>query len=282
MKISELKNLIKKLHKEEHRPLCFYHRALSGLNGSNATQELKNILKKKNVDGIEIDVQSTKDGKIIVRHDFALLINGKSEWIKELRLKDIRKVLSDIECITFEKFLKLIGKPNVLIDIEIKNLGIAKEVIKLCYKYNVYSKVVFTTLYEDIYDEIQALDPQVVCMFGYPRDKGKNLSSAKWAQPLIKVAVAWIRWNIVPITQKISGRIDTEFLSYYHKVVTPELVTFIHKQKKICAGATVNLRDDTLEQKSLFAMVSMLKAKVDILKTDYPHLFGQALELSRR
>ena len=115
------------------------HRGLHNKNiPENSLSAFKNAIEHGYA--IEIDLQTTKDNKIIVFHDDSLerLTNVKSnvnektlEEIKELTLKN-----SDEKIQTLDEFLTFVdGKVPVLIEVkDHKNIGVAEEIIATSLK----------------------------------------------------------------------------------------------------------------------------------------------------
>ena len=98
--------------------------------------------------------------------------------------------------------------------------------------------------------------------------------SGKWAKPLVKLAVVYLRYSLphkLPLILKSCG---TPFISLYHKLITKDAVSLIHKDGGYCIGATINLQNDTLNRESLNSMKHMKDCGVDVIKTDYPQLIS--------
>ena len=64
------------------------HRGASGYAPEN-TLEAFELAIHQNADGIELDIQLTKDGEIVVAHDEKInRVTDKSGWIKDYTLKE--------------------------------------------------------------------------------------------------------------------------------------------------------------------------------------------------
>ncbi len=281
MKHQDLKNLIKNIRERENRPAFIMHRALTGNRGSDAVKELETALNSDEIDGIEVDLQATADNHLLVRHDFAIRFGMSNKWLKELNLNEVREKLSERDCLTLDKFAQMMKKTDKIVDLEIKQPGLAKKIIKICQHYGIYDRVYFTTIYEDILKEIQEADPGVACMYGYPADKGKNVSRSRLLLPLIKLVVLWIRLRIISISDNLVKKTGTYFMSYYHKVVTPELVKHLHEKGILSSAATVYLRERADDDQGIKDIVKLLKTDIDLIKVDHPHLLTEALAIAR-
>jgi len=273
-------SFINKIKQEKHRPVCIKHRALTGEVGCDAARELAKVTFCPHLEGIEVDLHMTADKVLLIRHDFAVKIGRKLEWLHDLSLAEIRQVLSADECLTLADFLQKMKTNDLILDLELKQPGIVAPVMKMCRQFGVEDRVYLTTVNEQAFFEIKQYDPDLACMFGYPPDKGKNISDNWWAAPAVQLILLYMKWLIIPITDKIIRRTGSNFLSFYHKVVSPELVKFIHEQGLLCSAATINYRDDTLADQSVQVMANLLQAGFDLIKIDYPDLLNEAYKVA--
>lgn len=68
------------------------HRGASGYAPENTMGAFSEAVRRK-ADGIELDVQLTKDGEIVVIHDEKLgRVSNGSGWVKDHTLKELRKL----------------------------------------------------------------------------------------------------------------------------------------------------------------------------------------------
>lgn len=134
------------------------HRGASGYAPENTLAAFKKAL-DQNCTGIEFDVQMTKDGEIIVCHDYTVerTTNG-SGHIKNLTLAEIKELDAGLwfdkkfageEIPTLEEIFEIVP-PGVLMNIEIKNLAaerrdIEKEVVDLVVKHGRIDDVIISS-----------------------------------------------------------------------------------------------------------------------------------------
>lgn len=111
--------------------------------------------------GIETDVQKTKDGVLVLFHDDTVdrVTDGSGDVsdftyaeLMELTVKNEKYNRTD-KIVTFEDFLKYICWRDLTIAVEIKDEGIAAEVIDMLEKYNMRDKTIITSF---IYSELVA------------------------------------------------------------------------------------------------------------------------------
>lgn len=271
MTTREFTNLIE-MKKHSRRILVFAHRGYSSLKPENSRSAIKLALTSKSTDGVEFDVQTTSDHKLLIRHNLSIQFGGKRQWIRDLSLKDIRTVLSKDSAPVFEDLILDFSQSKKLIDIEIKSPGIAKSLLNLIKTNHLYNQVIFTTIYPEIYREIRSLDHNIAIIFGYPRDRGKDLAQQKWTLPFVKIIVFIMKLRLKNTLSSIIEDIDTPFISLYHKMITKDIVDYLHYNNHYCIGATINLHDDTGAKESSRIMNQMLIMSTDCIKTDYPSL----------
>jgi glycerophosphoryl diester phosphodiesterase len=111
--------------------------------------------------GIENDVQKTKDGVLVVFHDDTLdrVTDGSgsiSDYtyreLLEFTVKNEKYGRSD-KIMTFDEFLKYFGWRELTLAVELKQYGIAGDVIDMIDSYGVRDKVIITSFK---YEELQA------------------------------------------------------------------------------------------------------------------------------
>ncbi len=269
MTSQEIKKIIEG-KRSSGRPLFLHHRSLDGKENSNSVKRALSTIELDDLDGVEFDIQQTKDGEIIIRHDFAININDNYLWIKDINFSTLRENLEEKDCPTLKEFFAQIKGTKKILDIEIKQPAIAKEAINLCKEYNLYENVVFTTLYTEVYLEIKKLDNSVAIFFGYPRDRGKNLSNRWYMQPIIVLYIFLLKSLIPYKLSKIYKLAENPYYTFYNKMMSKKLVANLHKDGKICGGAIMSLRNLEHTQETLIAMKELINIDADIILTDYP------------
>ena len=77
--------------KRKDRSLVWAHRGASGYAPENTLEAFK-LAVEMGADGVELDVQLTKDNQIVVIHDEWIdrTSNGKG-WVKDMTLEELRK-----------------------------------------------------------------------------------------------------------------------------------------------------------------------------------------------
>ena len=101
--------------------------------------------------GIETDVQMTKDGVLVLFHDDTIMrLTGAEGSIQDYTLEQLRQFtfenngLTD-KIVVFEEFLQQFGWRDITFAIEIKQAGIESQVVDMIRKYNIQSKTIVTS-----------------------------------------------------------------------------------------------------------------------------------------
>lgn len=96
------------------------HRGASGLKLENTLESIKAAVNAK-VDGIEIDIHQTKDGKLVLNHDSEIeMKNGQQRKISKYNLNDLKKLpLRNGEKIpTLEEAINVCDKLDLFIEMK--------------------------------------------------------------------------------------------------------------------------------------------------------------------
>lgn len=117
--------------------------------------------------GIETDVQMTKDGVLVLFHDDTVMrMTGAEGGVPDYTLEELRAFtfekngLQD-KIVVFEDFLKQFGWRPITFAIEIKQRGIEREIADMIRKYDVGKKCVVTSFKFDCIEKIRAHAPEL-------------------------------------------------------------------------------------------------------------------------
>lgn len=199
------------------------HRGLHDKNLiENSMEAFKECL-KKNI-AIELDLQLTKDKKVVVFHDRSLKrMTGVDKYVDELTYEEIKNIKlknSNLTIPLFKDVLNLVSD-KVLLDIEIKHykniLSLTSEVNKLLKNYNNYMVKSFNPIIPYIY---KRKSPNISCGVlvgnldntGLPKFIKRILLDLKYLK-LYKPD--FIAYNIKKINDKIIKKIRKKNISLY-------------------------------------------------------------------
>lgn len=140
-------------------PKIIGHRGIPHIAPENTIVSFKKAL-ESGADGLETDVQMTKDGHIILCHDETLnrTTNGKG-LLKDYTLKELKNLsagayfseeFKEEKIPTLEEFFELVWDKNILINIEIKSGiviydGIEEKLISMINKLNIGHKIIISS-----------------------------------------------------------------------------------------------------------------------------------------
>jgi glycerophosphoryl diester phosphodiesterase len=122
----------------------FAHRGASGYAPENTLASFQ-LARELGADGVELDVQLTKDGEVVVIHDETVdRTTGGTGWVKDLSLAQIKalnasmgnETYPDEKVPTLSEVFDLLADSQMMINVEIKDSrvlypGIAEKVLAL-------------------------------------------------------------------------------------------------------------------------------------------------------
>ena len=123
----------------------------------------------KGANGIETDVQMTKDGELVLFHEDTLdrVSNGKGK-LSDYTLKELKelKIYVNATCgfydriITFREFLEKFSEYDIKFAIELKGAGVEEGSLKLIEEFGIMDKTTFTSFNFDYIKKIKELKPK--------------------------------------------------------------------------------------------------------------------------
>ena len=140
------------------KPYIWAHRGAAGYAPEN-TLEAFSLAAQMGADGVELDVQLSKDGQIVVCHDEKLnrTSNGKG-WLRDFTLEELKQLdfsggdvkYAGVQIPTLEEVLDLLRDTGMYVDIELKTsvypyLGIEKKCVRLIREMGYEERVHFSS-----------------------------------------------------------------------------------------------------------------------------------------
>lgn len=141
------------------KPVIIAHRGASAYAPENTLAAFRKALELR-AGGIELDVQLTQDGQVVVIHDEKInrTSNGKG-WIKDYTLKDLKKLdfgswfdkaFKNERIPALEEVMELLAGWQGLLNIELKNgpvvyPGMEEKVAALIKRFNKEDKVIVSS-----------------------------------------------------------------------------------------------------------------------------------------
>ena len=158
--------------------------------------------------GIETDVQRTKDGVLVLFHDNELMrIAGRPEAIHDLTYAELLQIdfglptgerFKGERIPTLEEFLRHFGDKDLHFAIEIKEHGVEEETLHLIHQYCRQDHVIITTGIWDAITAVRALDPDMRVGYLCKYLSDSLVESAKQAgvfQLCPKASILTKEWN---------------------------------------------------------------------------------------
>jgi glycerophosphoryl diester phosphodiesterase len=155
--------------------LIVAHRGANSIAPENTLKAFRKAIELK-ADYIELDVQETKDGELVIAHDNDLhRITGSDGFIKNLTLKQLKSLnFGEGEKIpTLQEVIELI-KGRVHLNCEIKVKNISTKVINLFKKHQITNTVVVSSFLHDELLKIQKIEPKIKLASLEPTKSEKN------------------------------------------------------------------------------------------------------------
>ena len=203
----------------------------------------------KGANGIETDVQMTKDGELVLFHDDTLdrVSNGKGK-LSDYTLKELKelKIYGNATCgfydriITFREFLEKFSEYDIKFAIELKGAGVEEGSLKLIEEFGILDKTTFTSFNFDYIKKIKELKPKarVGWLLGEVTDEN--------IEKLLSIGGE----EMAPCAEHISEELIIK-LSNLNLGVRAWGVTSVQVMKKMCDlnvdGMTVNFPDRLFE-----------------------------------
>ena len=151
------------------------HRGASGYAPENTRASILEAL-KRGCDGFEIDVQLTKDNKVVIFHDWSLeRLSNKNGFLKNYTLDNLKtldigswfsKEFSGEQIMTLEEILDIIPKEKLLnIEIKVRHgeiNNIEEEVIKILEKYSrINNNLIISSFDHRIVKKVKEMKPEI-------------------------------------------------------------------------------------------------------------------------
>ena len=161
-------------------PVIWAHRGASGVMPENTLCAFQKAVDLK-ADGVELDIQLTRDNQIVVCHDETIdrTSDGKG-FVKDYTLEELKSFnfnkthpeISHAEIPTMKEVFELLKPTGLTINIELKTgvfdyEGIEEKIIALTHEEGFENRVIYSSFNHYSILEIQKLDPQAKTAFLY-------------------------------------------------------------------------------------------------------------------
>lgn len=148
----------------------YAHRGASSYAPENTMVAFRKAL-ELGANGIELDLQKTKDGKIVIFHDNFIdkKSNGNGK-ISDYTYNELKKLdfgswfddnYEDEKIVLFEDFSKEFLNKDLTFAIELKVLGIEKEVLDIIKKYATHDNIYITSFIYKALENVRKIDNDI-------------------------------------------------------------------------------------------------------------------------
>ena len=141
------------------------------------------------VDGIELDVQLTKDGQIVIIHDETInRVSNGSGYVKDYTLKELKKFdfnrrfpeYGKVSIPTLEEVYAFVKETDLLVNVELKNnqiyyKGLEEKVVALTKKMGMENRVLYSSFNHHSMHKIRTLDEGAEVALLYTKDIVPNI-----------------------------------------------------------------------------------------------------------
>lgn len=162
------------------RPKIWAHRGASGYCPENTMPAFEKAV-EMGADGIELDIQLTRDAEIVVLHDEWIdrTSDGKG-WLKDFSLEELRRynfnrthpAEGKVGIPTMQEVFELIRPTDLVINIELKTgvvfyEGLEEKILALTKKMGMEDRVVYSSFNHYTIQKIRMMDPKAQTGFLY-------------------------------------------------------------------------------------------------------------------
>ncbi|HEY5805884.1 MAG TPA: glycerophosphodiester phosphodiesterase [Candidatus Saccharimonadales bacterium] len=187
------------------------HRGAAGLALENSLESIKAALKLP-VDGIEFDIRRTKDGKLVLMHDWnTARIADKRLNVGSSTLAELRKIsLRNGEKIpTLEEVLEVAANRKPL-SIDIKSTGVTDELLRQLDAYPKADIILSSRLYDEL-KKLHKARPDIPFIVQHHFD---SMEIIRLARNMGAKGICLNMWLMNPIAYRLAKRYHLEIHVY--------------------------------------------------------------------
>lgn len=143
-------------------PLIIAHRGASADAPENTLAAFE-LARRQRADMIELDLQPTADGEIVVFHDNdTARWNGRADPVARMTLADVRRLDIGGERVpTLAETLDWARSATMPLNLELKQPGMAARCVQLLREFRMVDQVIVSSFYEQALHELRAVDSTV-------------------------------------------------------------------------------------------------------------------------
>ena len=144
--------------------IVFGHRGAPTLAQENTIESFKLVL-SHNVDGLEFDVQLTRDSQLIVYHDYDICYQNQNYNVSQLLFKEIREMDLGFQIPTLDEALSICPEDKIInVEIKAQNIihhNLINDVVHLIEKHKLTSSVIISSFNPFVLLELKRQKPSI-------------------------------------------------------------------------------------------------------------------------
>ena len=162
------------------RTSVWAHRGASGYAPENTLPSFIKAIDMK-ADGIELDVQKTKDGKLVVIHDESVYrVSGKKGFVRNYTYDELKELnvnkkfpqYGKVSIPTLEEVYSLVKGTELIINVELKNgivfyENLEEDIMLLTKKMGLEDRIIYTSFNHYSIVKMKEIDPSIKVGFLY-------------------------------------------------------------------------------------------------------------------
>jgi len=227
--------------------LVIGHRGAPSLEHENTIPSFKAAL-AHNIDGLEFDIQHTKDHQLVIHHDFDIKHNNQKFNIADITLEKLRSLSLNYKIPTFEELIRICPEDKT-INIEMKskhidNAELITQALELLNKHQLQNNIIISSFNPFLLLELKRQTNQFKIGLLWSKDK-----SEKW----------YVTHYSYKLLTPYSFHADIKY-------ITPEISVWVHSQGMKLFLYTVNNQNQLKIAKEV---------RADAIFSNYPNILEQ-------
>lgn len=185
----------------------------------NSRESIEQAL-KIGVDRIEIDVQRSANGDLLLVHDKRLLVDGQWLTVRQLSTRQVREELPGL--LTFDELIE-VNRDRVPLLIDIKLPGYERDVFAAIRRHNLSSTVAASSTYGNVLRKLRGAIPEM--RLGLSTGHMATGIQSRFMRGIVSRG---LRLATPPVLVGAMGVFGASETMIQHRVCTPRLVERVH------------------------------------------------------
>jgi glycerophosphoryl diester phosphodiesterase len=212
---------------------------------------------KIGVDRIEIDIQQSADGDLVLVHDKELLFNGQKTRVRYISTEQLRRVLPGL--LTFDEMVDL-NRDRVPLLLDVKLPGYEREIVAAIRRHNLAGSVAASSTYGNALKKIGQSVPGM--RLGLSTG---HMATGIHNRAIRAVVVRALRVATPPTLVLAMGHFGATETMIQHRVCTPRLVDAVHRSGRRVYVWTVD-RPEQMRRFIAMAVDGIISNRPDLVK----------------